>query len=141
MKLRLKTKAWQEKRESVRLTIECPVTYQVKPKRTINFLFQKPESFNAIMQNPSMFGMRILGDHEEKEGEILYISVHLEEARRGEKTHNLCGKVMWTKPWPAKSGFLSGIQVSSKSLDLGKWQAFIRGELALDERQEKSGIR
>lgn len=142
MKLRLKKPAWTEKRDSVRLAIECPVTYSLSPEKPKRW-FKKPEppeTFKGMMQTPSMFGMRILSSREESEGTTLYLSVHLEKIRGGWETLRLRGDVVWTKPRPQLSDFLCGLRISPKSPDLDEWQRFMRGELEKEDRHEKVGF-
>jgi len=82
MKLRLKKPMWTEKRDSVRLELEFPVSfYAIETKFRV--FKKKPASLDALMVKPSMRGLRLIGKMDVAQG--TRIKIHVDMTTLGER--------------------------------------------------------
>jgi hypothetical protein len=138
MKLRLKRPKIIEKRSSVRLDVEFPVTFRPiykhfwPPKR-------RGDSHQALATKPSLFGMRLCADHLLSEGQKIEIEAQLAKVGLGEscKVH---GEVLWAKFNPKTGEYDAGIGLYDERGGMGKWKKAIMNKLRTTERSVKDSF-
>ena len=135
MKLRLKKPMWTEKRDSVRLELEFPVSfYAIETKFRV--FKKKPASLDALMVKPSMRGLRLIGKMDVAQG--TRIKIHVDMTTLGYKnSYELLGDVMWSDYSGKTKAYEQGVSLLDSGADAEAWQKFLLGQLKSTDRQAK----
>ena len=136
MKLKLKKPYWTEKRDSLRLNMECPVVYQ--SLSTAWLVMKKTgKPVSGLMMKPSMHGLRIYGEVENPVGTILKIEVKTDKVGY-DRSYLLRGEVVWTEYSGKTKGYEQGIALNKSGLDQRKWGKFMMEHLREQDPSPKS---
>jgi len=128
MKLKLRKPQWTEKRDSVRVEMECPLEFQVIKKRGM-FRTKHKEVQKGLMLKPSLFGMRLSCKEPVPQGTELDITVELETIGFMHPV-DLRGRVVWSDYNGKTSRYDQGVALHSASRDMDEWEKIIRRKLA-----------
>ena len=126
---------WTEKRDSVRLELEFPVSfYAIETKFRV--FKKKPASLDALMVKPSMRGLRLIGKMDVAQG--TRIKIHVDMTTLGYKnSYELLGDVMWSDYSGKTKAYEQGVSLLDSGADAEAWQKFLLGQLKSTDRQAK----
>ncbi|WFB37471.1 hypothetical protein P3T73_06820 [Kiritimatiellota bacterium B12222] len=125
--LKLRKAVWTEKRESIRLDMECPVEVQVLKKQ----LFGKKKvgyPRSGVMLKPSRLGMRLSMDKAIEKDTPVAVDVDITYLG-GEKICHLEGKIVWSEFSGKSRRFEHGVLLTGKGHDTSKWEQFMLSRL------------
>lgn len=127
---------WTEKRDSVRVEIECPITY-VCLKKALMVFTKKTKATNAMMVKPSMMGLRIVGAEDVPANTKLQINVEMKKLGYS-RPYLLSGIVVWSSFSGKTKSFEQGVKIFDSSPDWKPWRKFILEQLKSTDRFSKS---
>jgi hypothetical protein len=135
MKLRLKKPMWAEKRDSVRLELECPASfYAIETK--FGFFKKKSAPLDALMVKPSMRGLRLVGKVDVAQG--TRIKIHVDMTTLGyDKSYEVLGDVMWSDYSGKTKAYEQGVSLLDSGADAKAWQKFVLAQLKSTDRHSK----
>ena len=123
MKLQLREPSWAEKRDSLRLELEFPVSYRTISS-TLGLIKKKSKPMNGMMRKPSTRGLRLLTAAAIPAGTTVQIT--LDMTRLGlDRSYEILGDVVWTDHSTKTDGFEQGIALRKSGPDTTHWQAYI----------------
>lgn len=123
MKLQLRKAGWSEKRDSVRLELECPVTFRTL-KSGLAVLKKKSEPEQGLMLKPSMKGLRLLTSTAIPHATRVEIRVDM--TRLGyDRIYEVHGIIVWTEYSAKTKGYEQGVSLNTKGPDTKKWERYI----------------
>lgn len=133
MKLQLRKNTWTEKRDSIRLELECPVSYRTVSSK-LGLIKRKSKPTSGKMLKPSMRGLRLLTSEAIPEGTPVHISVNLK--RLGyDQSYEVHGQVVWTDQSSKAEGFEQGIALDKRGPDTAGWEEYIMDYLRRSGRE------
>ena len=135
MKLKLRKPSWTEKRDSIRLELECPVVYRVMQSKWGLFKKAGPP-VSALMTKPSLHGLRLCSKTKSPVGTEMEIEVDMPKLGFDRK-YLVLGKVMWAEFSGKTKCNEHGIRLDSNGADYRKWEKFVLGQLQSTDRRTK----
>lgn len=135
MKLKLKKPSWTEKRDSIRLEVECPVRY--RSRKTVMGLFKSNgKSAPGLIVKPSVQGVRLCSEAEIPEGTEVELFVEMEKLGF-DRAYHLKGQVVWSKFSGRTKRHEQGVRLHPRAGDFKRWEKFIVGQLRQTDRALK----
>lgn len=132
MKLHLRKENWTEKRDSIRLELECPVSYRTISSN-LGILKKKSKPMSGMMLKPSMRGLRLLTSTAIPIATPVHIIVDM--TRLGfDRGYEIHGKVVWTDYSAKTKGFEQGVALRGSGPDTRRWEKYIMSCLQSTDR-------
>lgn len=123
MKLKLRKPSWTEKRDSIRLDLECPIVYRILESKWL-IMKKVGKPVPAILLKPSTKGLRISGEFGLPVGTLLKIEVQLKKLGMN-RSYFLRGQVVWSEFSGKTKSHEQGVALQNNGEDQGKWEKFI----------------
>ena len=133
MKLRLKSPPWTEKRDTIRLGLDCPVSG--KPfRRTLIGWKRFGNQFSGMVTNPSLYGLRLCIASELQPGTCLRMKVEM-ETLGFDRPLRLMGTVVWSSYSHKTKSHEHGVRLSFNAADRELWEEFITEQMRSTDRE------
>jgi hypothetical protein len=132
MKLQLRKPSWTEKRDSIRIELECPVTYCCV-KSTLGFITKKSKMQRGLMFKPSLRGLRLLTTSAIPAGSLVHIQVDMTKLGY-DRSFEIHGKTVWSEYSGKTKGFEQGVHLQNSGPDSKRWEKYILGCLQGTDR-------
>jgi len=132
MKLHLRKPSWTEKRDSIRLEIECPVSYRTIHAK-LGVLRKRSKPHEGMLAKPSLRGLRLLTAEAVPSGTKVEITANM--TRLGfDRDYELHGRVVWSDFSGKSKRFEQGVSLSSSGPDTRRWEKYILSCLQSTDR-------
>ncbi|MEX2606764.1 MAG: hypothetical protein WD708_05415 [Kiritimatiellia bacterium] len=123
MKLQLRKPTWTEKRDSIRLELECPVSYRTVTS-SLGIFKKVSKPMSGMLLKPSMRGLRLLTSEAVPKETMVHITVEM--TRLGyDRSYEVHGKVVWTDYSAKTKGFEQGVCLLDSGPDSKRWKKYI----------------
>lgn len=126
----------KEKRESVRIELECPATCR-SYRKSVWLGTRRGKPCPAVTAKASLMGVRIATEETFEVGSDLEIDIALDKIGFPASCQ-VIGTVMWEKPCDKTGRHLHGIRLGRKGRDTEEWERIIREKLQHTDREIKS---
>ena len=127
MKLRLTKPKLTEKRSSVRLNIEIPVTYCEMRRKFWPFK-RRGVLKEGLVRKPSMYGLRLCGNDAFTEGQKFEINAQLNQVGLGEAC-TIRGLIVWTRFNPKTGKYEAGMELFDTGKGMILWKRAVIAKL------------
>jgi len=125
----------KEKRSSVRLNFEVPLTY-TEMLRYFWLLRKRGKQKMGIATKPSMYGIRVCGDDAFTEGHDLEMNVELNKIGLGQPC-TIQGEILWTRFNPKTGKHEAGLQIYDTGKGMKLWKHAIALKLRSFENEKR----